>query len=285
MAAPFTCPQGHQWSSPDDKLSVTGVAIACPVCGAAPTLDGLGAPPAVAAAVQRLRDDLARAAGKNLAGLVLYGGLARGRYRPGQSDINVVVLLHDASAGALAAITPALRAAWRAARVEPLLLTPAEVPASAAAFPTKFVDIAAHHIVLAGEDAFAGLEVPRDRLRLRIEQALRNLVLRLRRRYVAVGDDPAAQAAALADVARPLALELGALLRLAGKEVPAEDRTAAVYEAAARAFELDRESLARLAELRSGAKAAEDMSALYQHVLGAIARAADLAAHLKEPSS
>src|SRR5882724_5145092 len=77
-------------------------------------------PPAVAAALDRLKEELGRAAGTNLAGLILYGGLARGRYRPGKSDVNVVVLLRDASAATLTAIAPALRTARRAANVVPL---------------------------------------------------------------------------------------------------------------------------------------------------------------------
>ena len=48
-----------------------------------------------------------------LAGLLVYGGLARGRYRPGKSDVNVVVVLREAGAAALAAIAPALRTAGR----------------------------------------------------------------------------------------------------------------------------------------------------------------------------
>ena len=38
-----------------------------------------GAPAAVAAALDRLKDELTAAAGSNLAGLILYGGLARTR--------------------------------------------------------------------------------------------------------------------------------------------------------------------------------------------------------------
>lgn len=172
------------------------------------------APPAIAAALQRLKDELTRAAGANLAGLVLYGGLARGRYRAGQGDVNLIVLLHDVSAASLAVVAPALRAAWRAAAVEPMILTPGEVHAVAVAFPTKFLDIKEHHVVLAGADAFANLDVPREAIRRRVAQQLRNLALRLRRRYLSIVDDRAAQAAALAAAARPLALEAAALLRL-----------------------------------------------------------------------
>jgi len=251
-------------------------------------LEGLGLPADVSAALGRLREDLRRAAGTNLKGLLLYGGVARGRYRPGRSDINLVVLLADMSAAALQAIAPALRAAWRAARVEPMLLKPDEVRATTAAFATKFLDIKEHHVVLAGEDPFVGLEVPRELVRLRVEQALRNMMLRLRRRYITIADDPAAQVFALVEMARPLALELEALLRLAGKDAPKEDRTAALFEAAAQAFGLDREALARLADLRAREEPEEDASAnasdTYQRVLTTLSRAANLVAQMKEGS-
>jgi hypothetical protein len=241
-----------------------------------------GAPAAIAVALDRLKDELARVAGQNLAGLILYGGLARGRYRPGKSDVNVVVLLHDASAPMLAALAPALQAAARAAGVDPLLLTPAEVRRAADAFPTKFLDIKNHHIVLAGADPFTALEVTREQIRLRAAQDLHNLLLRLRHRFVAVGSDAGMLARALARAARPFALDLAALLQLAGKEVPAEDRSAVVFEAAAAAFGLKREPLARLAELRQNPRPAGDLSALYSGVLEAVTRAVDIADELKE---
>jgi hypothetical protein len=239
-----------------------------------------GAPAPVAAALDRLKDELTAAAGRNLAGLILYGGVARGRYRPGKSDINLIVLVHDASAAALAAIAPALRTARRTAGVDPLLLTPAEVARVADAFPTKFLDIKHHHIVIAGTDPFAGLEVSRELIRLRVAQELRNLLLRLRHGYIAVGSDWVMLHQALARVARPLALGLQALLQLAGKEVP--DRSADIFEAAVAAFGLEREPLARLAELRQSPRPKVDVDAIYQGVLAAVARAADMADEMKE---
>src|SRR5438034_7525599 len=106
-----------------------------------------GAPPAIVAALTQLKDELMRTAGKNLAGLIVYGGLARGRYRPGKSDVNVVVVLRDAGAAALAAIAPALRVGRRSANIVPLILTAGEVQPAALVFPTKFLDIKDHHIV------------------------------------------------------------------------------------------------------------------------------------------
>lgn len=103
-------------------------------------LEKLGSPGPVTAVLGRFRDDLVRAAGKNLAGLILYGGLARGRFRPGRSDVNVIVLLQELSVPALTAVAPVLRADWREAAVEPMVLTPAEVRQAAAAFATKFLE-------------------------------------------------------------------------------------------------------------------------------------------------
>jgi predicted nucleotidyltransferase len=279
----LTCASGHQWSLTTDKGSPGAGALACPMCGAAPTLEALGAPLTVAAAVQALRDELSRVAGENLAGLILYGGLARGRFRPGQSDVNVAVVLHDASAPLLAALAPALERAWRAAGVVPLLLTPSEIPSLAELFPSKFLDIRDRHVILAGKDAFVGFDVGREPLRLRAEQALRNRLLRLRRRYLRLVREVPEQMRLLAEAARPLALELAALLRVAGKPVPAEDRTAALFAAAAMAFDLNGATLAELDALRHGQEPAPERRAtLFDRTLQMLDRAAQVARGLKE---
>jgi hypothetical protein len=241
-----------------------------------------GVSESIVASLDRLKNQLTEAAGQNLAGLILYGGLARGRYRPGRSDVNVVVLLHDMSVLALAAIAPALREARRAAGVDPLLFTPSEVPQLAEAFPTKFLDIKKYHIVLAGPDPFSQLEITREQIRLRTAQGLRNLLLRLRHRFVALDGDVGMLSQTLERAARSFALELQTLLQLAGKEVPAEDRSALVFEAAVTAFGLERGPLARLAELRQDARTADDATTLYRGVLAAVARAVAVADGMRE---
>jgi hypothetical protein len=246
-------------------------------------LEQLAAPVEVKRGLASLRDELAAAAGANLAGLILYGGLARGRYYPGRSDVNLVVLLRNTSVSTLRAIAPPLQSAWRALRVEPMLLAPEEVQRVAAAFGPKFLDIKKHHVVLYGENPFAQLDVPIEHVRLRIVQELRNIELRLRRRFLAVANHAAEQTDVLAGIARPLAVELSALLSLAGKEVPAEDRTDAVLDAAAAAFELDRQALCQLAAVRQNQLQAGDASALYDRVLQAIAGAITAAERMKDP--
>ncbi len=246
--------------------------------------DSLSAvPPSISAALDQLKVDLTAAAGNNFAGLILYGGLARGRYRPGKSDANVVVLLRDATPSALSAIAPALKKAWRAAAVEPLVLTSDEAVRAAEVFPTKFLDIKSHHVVLFGENPFSGIDVSREHVRLRIEQELRNMLMRLRRRYLAAIDDSTMLARALTTVVRPLALELAALLQLVGKPIPGDDRSATIFETAAVEFGLNRELLSELAALRHDSQAPGNIVELCRGALESLTLIVEVVDRMKGP--
>src|SRR5262245_50378158 len=239
-----------------------------------------GAPKAVVAALESLVESLQREAGSDFAGLILYGGLARGRFREGRSDVNVVVLLHRADVGVLNPIGPVLRTARRAAAIEAMLFTPAEVPVAAFEFATKFLDIKRHHVVLAGEDPFATLEVPRVMVQLRIAQSLRNLLMRMRRRYSLAYDDPQELREMLLEIARPLAIEMLAMLYDGGHAVPETDQTSAVFAAAATAFGLDGTSLATLAAMRAESSKGNgkvDAAELYRRILEAVTSLAERA--------
>ena len=130
--------------------------------------------------------------------------------------------------------------------------------------------------MLAGADPFADIQASREQLRLRVEQGLRNSELRLRRRYLSIFDDTPALAATLADVAASLKIDFAAMLQLVHQDMPSEATSAAVLQAAAAAFELDREALARVAALRRDADPEGDLPALYNRTLATIARAAEI---------
>src|SRR6476620_7589217 len=126
-------------------------------------LSTLPAPPDVISPLSTYRDALVRAAAPHLQSLILYGGLARNRYRPNRSDINLCLVSRDDSQPYLDAIAPILRAAFHHIRLEPFLLTLAELPSAAQVFPTKILDIQRRHILLHGNDPFLNLTVnPRD---------------------------------------------------------------------------------------------------------------------------
>lgn len=206
-------------------------------------------PEAPRAALSALLDAVAPLAPEPAA-LVVYGSLARGEHRAGESDVNLAVVLHDARPETLSALAAPLRAAFRRARVQPLILTRDELPRLTDVFPIKLADIVAAHDVLLGEDPFTGLVIEREHLRLRLEQQLRNHLLRLRRHAIFAGDDPRELGRALYASAGALGFELGTLLELSGAERPRGLQ--AVLQAAAARFELDRATLDALARLRRG---------------------------------
>lgn len=235
--------------------------------------------------VRQLTDTL----GGRLVSLVLYGGLARGRYRPGVSDVNLALVLREVTATVLEDAAPILRAAWREIRVEPFILAAPEVPGAARAFSTKLLDIQKHHIVLAGQDIFHGLRVDPEEVRFRTEQELRNLALRLRRRFVALYDDPISLAEVLFESAAALRANLLAMLDLAGAPPPPDETSAQVFAAAASRFGLDAGALRQLGELRAirsadrqGPPAApENVARLYGRLMAVADAAAEGAASLK----
>lgn len=285
MSNDLRCSRGHHWRETDANRIEVGRAIACPTCGSPPTLESLGAPAEVVAAMRELLAELPRQAGANLAAVVLYGGLARGRYRPGKSDVNLLVALRDVTQNSLTAIAAPLHRAWRAAAVEPFIVAPDELAATAQVFASKLLDIRDHHIVLLGDNVLADLDIPRESLRLRVEQSLRNMCLRLRRRWLPIVSDARSQSRVLAEIARPLALELAALLRLSGKTLPADDRTAVILQQAVRDLGLNA-AIVQLADLRQGKPpAGESLSELYGIVLRDLEQAAAAAIRLKEATA
>lgn len=244
-------------------------------------LEELGLPGPKAEALSRICGQLVEKAAGGVTALVLYGSLARRRYRLGESDINLAIILKDASPTALQDLSGPLREAYRTLHLEPFLLTADEVKHGADVFPTKFHAIAAHHVALYGPSPFEGLQVSRAHLRLRLEQELRNLALRLRRRYVALVEEPEVLARAVHEALPGFAVELEGLLMLLGKPAPATDLPADVLAAAAAAFGWPAQ-VAKLAQPASGPKNAEQVRAEAEALMAAVASAAEHANHAPE---
>ncbi len=235
-----------------------------------------GIPPEVSSALDALVAGLRADAGDNLLGVILYGGLARGRYVEGTSDMNVVVYLRDASAASLSAIATRLHEAFRTHRVDPFIITPRDVARLTVMFPTKMLDIQRRHVVLTGEDPFEGLAVDHEHIRLRVEQELRNLLLRLRHRFVRVHNDQLSLAQAAADAAPTLAVNLRALLLLNGIVSDEFQPALAIFDLAARTFQLDADALAATKRVHQGHDDARIDTALFARLLATIEKAADL---------
>jgi len=191
----------------------------------------MGEHPEVDRTLERLVRQLREAAGPNLLGVALYGSLAKGRYTPGVSDINVLIVIADASVTALLPLAPILTAALHDTHVVPFVVTPADLRVSAVLFPVKILDIQLWHRLLWGDIHVADIEVQPEPLRLRSLQELKNMELRMRLRIVERAGDPDALWRGLLRNLPKLAVTLEVLLRSRGVEVPA-DRAGVLRQAA-----------------------------------------------------
>ncbi|MFL6261133.1 MAG: hypothetical protein ACJ76Y_15635 [Thermoanaerobaculia bacterium] len=173
-------------------------------------------------ALEELVTQLREAAGPNLLGVALYGGLAKGRFTPGVSDVNVLIVLAEAGLERLLPLSPAVTRALRESRVIPFVVTSEDLRASARLFPGKILDIRASHRVLWGDVHLDGLIVAPEDLRLRARQEIKNTELRLRLRAVERGGDSDALWRGLMASLPKIAVTLETLLRLDGVAVPVD---------------------------------------------------------------
>jgi hypothetical protein len=217
----------------------------------------MGDHPEVERTLERLVRQLREAAGSNLLGIALYGGLAKGRYTPGVSDVNVLIVVADANLPALLPLAPVLTAALRETHVVPFVVTPADLRAAAVLFPVKVLDIQLWHRLLWGDIHVAGIEVQPEPLRLRSLQELKNMELRMRLRVVERSGETDALWRGLVRNLPKLAVTLEVLLHARGVEVPADDRSG-VLRLAAQQLGVSPEGMERIAGLRRVEKRPED---------------------------
>lgn len=176
--------------------------------------------PELTAMLDRLVADLRAASSDHWRGVAIYGGLAKGRYTPGISDINLLVILDQTDFRTLTALAEVLTPARRRDRVAALVLTPGELEEFGRLFPVKLADIQAAHRVLAGEPGIAAVRIDPVAFGLRLRQEMRNLELRFRQTVLERGAEPAVLWRRLTATLPRLAVGLEAILRHRGAEAP-----------------------------------------------------------------
>lgn len=188
--------------------------------------DGLHVSAEARKALDALVAGLRSALADKLVGVLAHGSAVRGGWTEGRSDVDILVILRDGGLATLEAIANPLRIARNSARIECMLLTEAEIPRAADAFPVFYDDVKRHRAIVHGSDPFAKLEIHDEHMRLRVEQELREVQIRLRRAVTdAVGGPDRALAGAIARKVRQVRGPLFALLGLLGKRKEGEARS------------------------------------------------------------
>ena len=186
---------------------------------------------------------LEAALGDDLVAILLTGGVARGDFRPGESDVNALIVLRDASFEKLDAISSAMQAVRYGARVEPTILTEDELPGACDAFPLLYDEIKRWHLILVGGDPFASAVVHDTHRRLRIEQELRQAQIGLRRVVTDALGAREAIGGSVGRKVRQVRRPLRALLDLKG--IACKEDLANVLASAGKAYGIDVEPLAK----------------------------------------
>jgi len=125
--------------------------------------------------------------GGDLHAILLYGSAARGMYREGVSDINLLILYHRVTPLQLAQFGKKAGPLIRKRQITPLLMSREEFLRSADVFPLEYIDIRNAHRVLFGPDDTASLELTLKNLRHQAEERLRGNLNQLRQLLVASG--------------------------------------------------------------------------------------------------
>jgi predicted nucleotidyltransferase len=231
----------------------------------------------VEALIEEVVRELRAAGGANLLGVALYGSLVKGRYTPGLSDVNVLVVVADGGLPALLPLAPVLTGAYRRAQVSAFVATPEDLRAAARLFPARILDMQLFHRRLHGDLHLAEISVDAGQLQYRTVQELRNLQLRLRRQALERGAEPAVLWELLVRSLPKLAVALGTLLRGRGAQLPLE--RAPLLLQAARELGLAEEAMVPFAGLRRRDARPEDaavctLAGQYLDLLGTLATAA-----------
>ena len=105
-------------------------------------------------------------------------------------QVHTLVVVDDLHHADLARLAPLSKAWTKRGLAAPLVLGADEVRRSLDAFPLEFSQMIARHVVVAGEDPFAGLEVADADLRRACETQARSHLLHLRQGFIETDGDP-----------------------------------------------------------------------------------------------
>ena len=139
----------------------------------------------VAELLQRLQSS----AGEHVQSVVLYGSAASPEFHADVSDVNILLVLHEASVTALHCLGPVVKWWVKQKHPAPMLFSRAELEKSADIFAIEMLDIQKGHRVLLGEDIFARLHIPMALHHVQVEHELRSKLLLLRQHYVTIEED------------------------------------------------------------------------------------------------
>lgn len=210
----------------------------------------------------------------SIVSVALYGSAARKDYRPDTSDVNLLVVVERLDVPILKTVLePVARS--RRYGVVPFFITETNLRSSADVFPVKFLTMQESYKLLIGSDVLGELQINHEHLRLRCEQEIKNLLLRLSRYYIMENGRGLTQM--MARTVGGFLETLRVAVFLAQKNLPSREE---VVNVAAKMFECDAEGLRDVSDLRKRVtplphREAEQLYDKFMAVVHMIAQAVD----------
>ena len=186
--------------------------------------------------------------GGDLVSIILYGSAAGPDYRPGKSDVNLMIVLTEKGILDLEKAFKTV-AGWRKRKVDtPLFLTEDYVRTSIDVFPIEYLNIQRRYFPVYGKDILRELTFKPELLRLQCEREIKGKLLLLRRAFLETSGRHAELTRLIRDSIGAFEAIFRALLQLKGKDAPLEKR--GVIKSACEAFDLDTPLFERLLDIR-----------------------------------
>jgi hypothetical protein len=208
-------------------------------------------------------------AGENLESMILYGSAARGDFKEGHSDLNILCVLRSVAARELTRVTPVVHW-WCKDQNEPspLFFTAEELRQSADVFSIELLDMQESRRVLYGADIITGIDVPMNLHRVQVEHDMRTLLLKLRQHLLLTGQkEHDLRAAAAKSSSSVLALLRHTLI--AFEEEPPASATG-VFARIAALTGAEADAFAAAYKLRDRHAHADDIARTYEKYLNAL---------------
>jgi predicted nucleotidyltransferase len=170
--------------------------------------------------VESYVSDYKAAFGDNCASVIMYGSAVTHEYRPGVSDINILIVLKNFGIEELRKSFSITRK-WQAKKVTvPFFMTVDYIASSLDTYPVEFIDMRSNYKVLHGEDVLARLDIKKEHLRIQCERELKGIALHLRREYVRTNGDKKILGRLLTASVKTLMPVFKALLVLNDRPIP-----------------------------------------------------------------
>lgn len=199
----------------------------------------------VLARLEELAKSLETLLGEELVSLLVFGSAVRGGWVEHQSDVDLVLVLRNPSRETLLSVANTLNVARNALRFETMILRADEIARAADVFPLFYADIQRCHQLLSGKDTFRDVVIPDRFRRLRVEQELREMQIRLRRTLVDTQGSPERLHGIVERKLKQLRGPLDALFALQKSPAPS-DAMGDLLEHASTVFDLDTKPLLEL---------------------------------------